>query len=88
MRCDRAWAVMRSGASATMGPGSSGCRRIVACVVVGRGVPQPLDVRRRSHGEVDVDGVGHPVEGEPLEDAGQAEAVVAVGVGDEDAPDR
>jgi hypothetical protein len=38
--------------------------------------------------EVETDGVGDPVEGEPLDDAGEAEAVVAVEVRDEDARDR
>src|SRR5205807_334289 len=56
-------------------------------VVVEGAAPEPV-VELLAGGRVpDVDRMGHPVEGQALEDAGEAEAMVAVEVGDADAGD-
>jgi hypothetical protein len=57
-------------------------------VVEDRGVAQALVEDLAGGGVVDVDDVGDAVEGDPLRDAGEAEAVVAVEVGDADPGDR
>jgi hypothetical protein len=56
--------------------------------VGGAGSAQAIDVLLAGGGEVEVDRVLGTVEREPLEHAGQTEAVVAVEVGDADAGDR
>ena len=79
-----------------MANGSAGRRRAVVAhrhrpdvevVLVGRGVAQPVEVVGPDCREEHLDRVGDPVERQPLEHAGQPEAVVAVEVGHADVVD-